>query len=164
MDKHHILCLDEGHGAVDPPPNERDGTTALMVNPKASQSVLLDAARARVARIVDVTKPWIDAETESFEFPREDAIRLLLTICAMGQEVAQILRAAGDHPWGLESMRKSYRETVVAAEALVESLNEDAIRAVQDEGVTSIAEVIFEVEGHIGAARDDFLGPKEVMA
>lgn len=162
MDKHYILCLDEGHGPVSPVPFEYERSTALMVNPRASQSVLLDAAKARVARIVDVTKVFLDLENADFDFPREDATRLLISICAMGQEVGKLLEVAQDHPFGLESMRKSYRETVVAAEALVESLNEDAIRAVQDEGVTAIADVVFEMEGHIGAARDDFLGPKEV--
>lgn len=90
----HIRCLDEGHGPVDVVPFEGDGTTALMVNPRATNSVLLDAAKARVERIADVTRLFIELENESFDFPREDACRLLTTVSAMAHEVSCLLAAA----------------------------------------------------------------------
>ena len=158
MTNTRILCLDEGHGPVHPMPDSAEGTTALMVNPAASQTVLLDAAAVRVARIVDVTKPYLDLEDAAIDFSREDAIRLLITICAMSQEVGQMLTSAQYHPWGVEPMRRSYREAVKAAEALVEAVNINELKALPEDKQVAITNAIFEMEGNIGAAREDFLG------
>lgn len=98
----YIRCLDEGHGPVDPTPDELEQSTALMVNPKASQSVLLDAANVRASRIVDVTKVFLDLENETFDFPREDACRLLVTVSAMAYEVSQLVCAAQHAPGASE--------------------------------------------------------------
>lgn len=164
MDKHYIRCLDEGYGPVSPVPHEEEGTTALMVNPKASQSVLMDAARARVARIVDVTTPYFDLEDQDGDLSLEDVIRLLITVCAMGEEVGRLLDAAQCHPFGPEPMRKSYRETVEAAEALVEALHAGELKPLPEGRYEAIVDAAFEMEGHISAARDDFLGAKEVQS
>ncbi|TAL89586.1 MAG: hypothetical protein EPN46_02415 [Candidimonas sp.] len=90
----YIRCLDEGHGPAAPVPDEFESSTALMVNPEASLSVLLDAASARTARIVDVTKPFLDLEVTDFDFTREDACRLLITVSAMAYEVSRLLEVA----------------------------------------------------------------------
>ncbi|TFL13691.1 hypothetical protein CSC67_10550 [Pusillimonas caeni] len=173
----YILCLDEGHGPVNSAPNDFEGTTALMVNPSASQSVLLDATISRVARIIDVTKPWLDLENEDFDFPREDAIRMLITLCAMSQEVHALLKRAQDSNvpqltspstkgprWAcdLNGMRKSYLQTVEAAEALVNAVNIQELDRLPGNKEAAIVAAIFEMEGHLGAARNDFLGVKEV--
>lgn len=90
----YIRCLDEGHGPVCPVPDELEQSTALMVNPKASQSVLLDAANIRASRIVDITKVFLELENETFDFPREDACRLLTAVSGMAYEVCRLLVAA----------------------------------------------------------------------
>lgn len=89
-----IRCLDEGHGPVTEVPCEIQGTSALMVNPAASVSVLLDAANARASRVVDITKPFLDLEVIDFDLSREDACRLLVTTSAMAYEVCRLLVAA----------------------------------------------------------------------
>ncbi len=103
----YIRCLDEGHGLVNPMPDEFEDSTALMVNPEASLSVLLDAASARTARIVDVTKPFLELESTDFNFTREDACRLLITVSAMAYEVSRLLEVAQAHPLGINLALKA---------------------------------------------------------
>lgn len=159
MDNHYIRCLDEGHGPVSPVPHEEEGTTALMVNPAASQSVLLDAAEARLARIIDVTKPYLDLEIGDFDFTREGAVRLLITICAMAQEAHALAKGAQKTAGHGEAhaIRVSYLQTVEAGEALLGLL----AKRKRSEAVTEAAEML---AANIGAARDDFLGTKEVQS
>lgn len=57
----------------------------------------------------------------------------------------------------IQAMRRSYRETVEAAEALL-----DALQPLSIGDAAGVAAE--ELEGHIGAARDDFLGTKEVQS
>lgn len=159
MTKHHILCIDEGHGPVSPMPNAEEGSTALMVNPNASPSVLLDAAAVRVTRIVDVAKPFLEFENTDFDFPKQDAVNLLTALCGMGQEVAQLLKAIQYHPRGQDPMLLSYRQTVEAAEALLDAMARNPVTLTEMEGAA-----VSELEGHLGAARDDFLGKKEAQS
>lgn len=155
----YIRCLDEGHGPVSPLPYEEEGTTALMVNPKASTSVLLDSAMARIARIIDVTKPYLDIENEDIGITVDDTIRLLITICAMGEEVSRLLHVAAHHPNDAEAMRKSYRQTVEAAEALIEESKAYCESQDDPDGKKGpFIGAVLEMEGHIDAARSDFLG------
>lgn len=160
----YIKCLDEGHGPVSPMPDELEGTSALMVNPAASVSVLLDAAAARASRVIDVTKPFLDLETIDFDFSREDACRLLVTVNAMAYEVCRLLVAAQTakqtEETRVEEILRSYRQTVGAAVALIHAINAADLKrvpvAVAERG--AIDEAVMEMMGHCDAARSDFLG------
>lgn len=162
MNSTYIRCLDEGHGSVNPMPHETERNTALMVNPAASVSVLLDAANARAARIVDVTNVFIEIETEDIDFSREDACRLLTTVGAMAHEVCRLLVAAEiAQGRDTKAIRLSYRQTVEAAEALIEAVNINDLKKLPSDKQKAITDAVFDMEGNTGAARDDFLGARK---
>lgn len=92
MIKAFIRSFDEGHscGAL---VNEYEGGTALMVNPHAETDTLIDAAMVRARRIVDLTKPFLEAENNDLSMCEEDFVRALISVGGMACEVHQILRA-----------------------------------------------------------------------
>jgi len=89
---HFIRAMDEGYFCSNNC-DEHEGTTALMVNPAAPSDVLVDAAMARAARIVDLTKPFLEAENTDLSMDDGDFVRALISVGGMAREVHQILRA-----------------------------------------------------------------------
>src|SRR5690606_26076527 len=87
---------DEGHTAiVHQTPDENEENTALMVNPWAAASVLVDAAQARAGRV--------EAITRIFHFMNEDAVSqlpedvvsdVLTSLNGMSHDVLRLLEAA----------------------------------------------------------------------
>lgn len=92
-------------------------------------------------------------------------------VIELASETAYEIRVLADlinssRPAGhdIDAMRMSYRQTVEAAEALIEAVNIKELSALPSDKVAAIVIAITEMEGHIDAARDDFLGKKETQA
>lgn len=93
----YINCGDENATAIytGPGPSEDNGLSALMVNPKAGKSVLIDAAFARANRICAVTAPFnFIAPGDLDEIPTDVLSRFFITINSMSHEVVRLCEAA----------------------------------------------------------------------
>lgn len=93
----YIKCDDETATAIysGPGPSEDNGLSALMVNAKASKSVLIDAAFTRAERICAVTAPFnFIAPNDLDEIPPDVLSRFFATINCMSHEVVRLCEGA----------------------------------------------------------------------
>lgn len=102
----------------------------------------------------------VDADESDLEYTLQLAANTAVEI----RELAAMIDDSAPPRDEVSPMRNSYRQTVEAAEALIEATNINELKHLPEAKQEAITDAIFEMEGNIGAARDDFLGAKEVRS
>ena len=93
----YIRCEGEGTTAIyqGEGPSQNNGLTALMINPAASTSVLIDAAFTRVERIRAVTAVFsFISPADLGEIQPDTLSDFLIAINGMSHEVSRLCEAA----------------------------------------------------------------------
>ncbi|MCQ9615913.1 hypothetical protein L1889_03695 [Paenalcaligenes niemegkensis] len=98
MTKFYLHCRDEGHTTIfndSERATDDNGKSALMVNPDATATTIIDAALVRAERIEQITAPFHFIDLGSLDDLPSNVIQdFLCAVNGMGHEVARLLIAA----------------------------------------------------------------------
>lgn len=133
--------------------------TNPVVNILGERSGAFERLRKRVNQL-DGLLTFLHAGHENFDGPHfEYTLELAADTAFEIRELAELINDSTPPVSEAEPMRLSYRQTVEAAEALLDAMARNPVTLTEMEDAAAS-----ELEGHLGAARDDFLGKKEAQS
>lgn len=140
----------------------------LLTNPAVTilgeRSGAFERMRKRINQL-DGLLTFIHSFHEDFDGSHLDyTLELAADTAFEIRELAELINDSTPPVSEAEPMRLSYRQTVEAAEALVEAVHAGELKFLPDGKHEAIVDAAFELEDHISAAREDFLGTKEVRS